>query len=124
MSAKKKVSKKVTKKSENPKEKRLSSEEMSNMEVFYAEMNQYKAEMSAQEQYKKTKHLEIQNLELQARLMEKEIESENRLIQLKQEKYKNTELKLKNYIESMKEKYGVETNGSIKYDRMTGKILE
>jgi hypothetical protein len=129
---KKKVSKKATKKEakkveevpENILNKQLLSEEMANMEVYFAEMNQAKAEMHTNEHFKKNKMLEKENLELQIKLVEAEIARQDNFIAQRGEKYKSIENKMITYIEGIKSRYGIKSKGMIQYDRMTGKIIE
>jgi hypothetical protein len=105
-------------------ERRLSSEEMNNIELFNAELHQAIAEKSAQEQYKRNKILEMENMELKIKLLMEDMHKEDALIAQKTQKVKSIEINMAKYIESVKSRYGLKANGELKYDRMTGKIVD
>lgn len=109
---------------ENIRDKQMTGEEMANMETYFAEMSQAKAEMHTQEQYKKNLLLEKENMELKLQLLETDIKQAGNYIQQKQDKYDSVNSGMVSYIDKLKSKYGVTSAGSIKYDRMSGKILE
>ena len=131
----KKITKKVAKKKAKKVEsvvsrqqdesgKRMSGEEIATMESFYSEMKASKAEMHTQEQFKKNLLLEVQLLELKIQILNSDVQKEDISIGEKQKVYNSVNDKMVNYIENLKVKYGVISQGAIKYDRLSGRIVD
>lgn len=131
------MSKKVTAKKKRPVSKKvnevaapvntelfLSEEEMRHLADASNNCTTCELEMKLQEQYEANCRLKKENLLLEVKVVEREIDLAQARKQNLHQAYVGKNMALKNLVESTKAKYNIkDTSPGLKYDNRTGKIL-
>ena len=123
----KKISKKKVDKKSSPNQKemiRLDQAEMRKLEELNYESVNLETKCKLQDQYAANVRLKIESLQSQIKLLEHEFERAREKQKVHAEKLKSKLDRLYKLGNELKLKYGIKSQGHIKYDGMTGEIVE
>jgi hypothetical protein len=125
----KKVSKKTTsklepKQTERPAIKRLDQAEMRKLEEFSSAFNYAKSQSALYDQYAANVILKKEKLEAEIKLLDYELNRARELQQREADKMKSSYEKLQIIGTELKSKYNIKCDGHIKYNDMTGEIID
>ena len=123
----KKASKKVTKKqvgASRPEEPRLTIREMRDLEELSSDFTNSTTMLKLKDQYLLNLSLKKENLQAEIKLLEHEEMRQRELQKAERERRDRISEKLQKMGNDLKSKYSIKSSGSIKYDTMSGKIID